>query len=58
MTEDDSCNEEEIFGMPFQGAGLWVCLTEGGALGYYGSAFQAAVSKCPNCRPGVADPWC
>ena len=31
--------------MPLQGAGLGVCLTEGGALGYDGSAFQAAA--CP-----------
>jgi hypothetical protein len=28
--------------MPFQGASLRGLLTEGAALGYYGSAFQAA----------------
>ena len=29
MTEDDSCNEVEIFGAPFQGAGISGLGTEG-----------------------------
>ena len=41
--------------MPFhQGAGLGACLTEGGALGYYGSAFQAA-ARPESVRGAVRD---
>jgi hypothetical protein len=55
MTKDNSCNEVEIFGMPFQGVGISGPGTEGVALGYYGSALWAgACLRRPSLQPSLS----